>query len=182
VLKHKRRCDYRAKLDVQTLVCARGRDFPLAHLAERLRALTAVAVVSPSCSARRTTRGSQLQRAGMTGEGATRVTIEPDARATNGPAHRCRNRMPLAGVTSHNASGMVQGVQMRKDAQYRRNAEQAQREADRSTTDQERASWLKIAEGWLSMLPRRTANTAEERFDDDARTFNTGHPGSNARH
>jgi len=71
---------------------------------------------------------------------------------------------------------------MRKDVQYQRNAKQAQREANRSRTDQERASWLKIAEGWLSMLPRRTANTAEERFADDARTLNTGQPGSDARH
>ena len=31
-LKHKRRCDYRAELDMQTLVCTRGRDFPLPEL------------------------------------------------------------------------------------------------------------------------------------------------------
>ena len=28
-LKHKRRCGYRKELDVMTLVCTRGRDFPL---------------------------------------------------------------------------------------------------------------------------------------------------------
>lgn len=36
-LKHKRKCTFRAELDMQTLVCTRGRDFPLARLAERLR-------------------------------------------------------------------------------------------------------------------------------------------------
>ena len=36
-LKHKRRCGYRKELDVMTLVCTRGRDFPLIKLAERLR-------------------------------------------------------------------------------------------------------------------------------------------------
>src|SRR5215204_3000337 len=36
-LKHKRRCDYRTDLDLKTLVCTRGRDFPLARVAERLR-------------------------------------------------------------------------------------------------------------------------------------------------
>ena len=36
-LKHKRECGYRAELDIETLVCTRGRAFPLARLAERLR-------------------------------------------------------------------------------------------------------------------------------------------------
>jgi hypothetical protein len=36
-LKHKRACEYRAELDLETLVCTRGRDFPLARIAERLR-------------------------------------------------------------------------------------------------------------------------------------------------
>ena len=44
-LKHRRRCDYRADLDMQTLVCTRGRDFPLAQISERLRC--------PRCGCRR---------------------------------------------------------------------------------------------------------------------------------
>jgi hypothetical protein len=36
-LKRKRRCDYRKYLDLETLVCTRGRDFPIARVAERLR-------------------------------------------------------------------------------------------------------------------------------------------------
>jgi hypothetical protein len=36
-LKHKRECGYRTNLDMKTLVCTRGRDFPIARIAERLR-------------------------------------------------------------------------------------------------------------------------------------------------
>jgi hypothetical protein len=36
-LKHKRECGFRTDLNLQTLVCTRGRDFPLARVAERLR-------------------------------------------------------------------------------------------------------------------------------------------------
>ena len=36
-MKHKRECGYRKSLDFETLVCTRGRDFPLARIAERLR-------------------------------------------------------------------------------------------------------------------------------------------------
>jgi hypothetical protein len=36
-LKHKRSCNYRAELDMMTLVTTRGRDFPIARLAQRLR-------------------------------------------------------------------------------------------------------------------------------------------------
>src|ERR1700754_200464 len=36
-MKHRRSCDYRKYLDLETLVCTRGRDFPIARIAERLR-------------------------------------------------------------------------------------------------------------------------------------------------
>jgi hypothetical protein len=36
-LKHVRRCDSRLELDIMTLCATRGRDFPIARLAERLR-------------------------------------------------------------------------------------------------------------------------------------------------
>jgi hypothetical protein len=35
--KHKRECGYRAELDLKTLICTRGREFPLALLAGRLK-------------------------------------------------------------------------------------------------------------------------------------------------
>jgi hypothetical protein len=36
-MKHKRACAYRKYLDLETLVCTRGRDFPIARIADRLR-------------------------------------------------------------------------------------------------------------------------------------------------
>jgi hypothetical protein len=36
-LKHKRECGFRRQLDLETLVCTRGRDFPIGRLAQRLR-------------------------------------------------------------------------------------------------------------------------------------------------
>jgi hypothetical protein len=36
-MKHRRSCGYQKYLDMETLVCTRGRDFPLARIAERLR-------------------------------------------------------------------------------------------------------------------------------------------------
>ena len=44
-LKHKRECGLRLTLDLQTLVCTRGRDFPFARIADRLRC--------PRCGCRR---------------------------------------------------------------------------------------------------------------------------------
>ena len=44
-LKHKRECLWRLELDLQTLVATRGRAFPVARLAERLRC--------PRCGCRR---------------------------------------------------------------------------------------------------------------------------------
>ena|SRR5690242_4928945 len=64
-LKHTRRCHYRGSLDMETLVCTRGRDFPLARLAQRLRCPRcgcremAVAFVAPgSATAVRLSRGA----------------------------------------------------------------------------------------------------------------------------
>jgi hypothetical protein len=39
-----------------------------------------------------------------------------------------------------------------------------QKEADRARNDLDRAAWLRIAEGWLSLLKPK-ARTAEEAFD-----------------
>jgi len=47
-MKHKRACGYRKYLDLETLVCTRGRDFPIARIAERLRC--------PTCGCRQVLR------------------------------------------------------------------------------------------------------------------------------
>jgi len=53
---------------------------------------------------------------------------------------------------------------MSSDDEYRRQAAEAQHQADRARNDDDRASWLRIAQGWLSMI-RRQPPTAQEAFD-----------------
>lgn len=57
-LKHKRECGNRTELDLETLVCTRGRDFPIARLADRLRC--------PRCGSRRV--GVMFTSTGMPGQ------------------------------------------------------------------------------------------------------------------
>jgi hypothetical protein len=53
---------------------------------------------------------------------------------------------------------------MGKFEQYRRNAEEAQRQADRATSDEIRAAWLDLVQGWLALLPKRDVSR-ERAFD-----------------
>lgn len=48
--------------------------------------------------------------------------------------------------------------------EYRRHAAEAQRMAERARNDMDRASWLRVAQGWLSMV-RSRPQTAQEAFD-----------------
>ena len=41
------------------------------------------------------------------------------------------------------------------DQLYRRNAEEAQRQADQATSEEIRAAWLQVVQGWLALLPKR---------------------------
>jgi hypothetical protein len=65
--------------------------------------------------------------------------------------------------------------------EYRRYAEHAQKEADRSRNELDRASWLRVAQGWLSLL-KRPARTAQEAFDDLATDKSTGQGESKSSH
>jgi hypothetical protein len=53
---------------------------------------------------------------------------------------------------------------MSKFEQYRRNAEEAQRQADRANSDEIRAAWLQLVQGWLALLPKRDLSREQE-FD-----------------
>ena len=57
--------------------------------------------------------------------------------------------------------------------EYRRRANEAQAHADRAISDVDRASWLKVAEGWLGMIPGRH-ESAQEKFDNAAHAQGTG--------
>ena len=43
----------------------------------------------------------------------------------------------------------------REDDEYRALAAEAQREADRSTNEVERAAWLGLMQGWLGLIRKR---------------------------
>jgi hypothetical protein len=48
--------------------------------------------------------------------------------------------------------------------EYRRRAAEAQRQADRAIGEVDRASWLRIVQGWMSMV-RSRPQTVQETFD-----------------
>ena len=76
----------------------------------------------------------------------------------------------------------VLAVQMTSNDEYRKQATEAQKQADRARNDLDRESWLRVAQGWLSMI-RKPATSAQERFDaetaakrtDDSKDSDTSH-------
>jgi hypothetical protein len=70
---------------------------------------------------------------------------------------------------------------MDRDEEFRRNAAEAQRCADKAKRDEDRAAWLRVAQGWLSLLPGRRL-TAQERFDDEVTRRGTHQEDSKERH
>ena len=66
-----------------------------------------------------------------------------------------------------------------RDDKYRQYAQEAQTQADRAILERDKASWLKIAQSWLEMLPKRHRSPQEE-FDDRVRERSTGQEGSEA--
>jgi hypothetical protein len=59
------------------------------------------------------------------------------------------------------------------DDEYRRQAADAERQARSAKNDLDRASWLRIAQGWLSLL-RRRPQSDEEAFDAQTKAKGTG--------
>jgi hypothetical protein len=70
---------------------------------------------------------------------------------------------------------------MDKNDEYRKFAQQAQDLADRTKNPADKASWLKIAESWLRMLPKPRA-TKQENFDTEAQARGTGQDKSGRSH
>ena len=48
---------------------------------------------------------------------------------------------------------------------YRKNAAEAQRQADRTVSLVDREAWLRVAQGWLSLL-KKPPQTLEETFEE----------------
>ena len=47
---------------------------------------------------------------------------------------------------------MAGGLTVNRDDEFRRRAAQAQQNARQAKTDEERAIWLQLAEGWLGLV------------------------------
>lgn len=60
-----------------------------------------------------------------------------------------------------------------KDKEYRRQAGVAQTMADRAKSAFDRESWLRIAQGWMSLI-QQPNRTASDRFADQAQEKGTG--------
>ena len=61
---------------------------------------------------------------------------------------------------------------MSKFEEYRRNAEEAQRQADRANSNEIRAAWLQLVQGWLALLPKR--DLCENRLSGSVRCKDRG--------
>jgi hypothetical protein len=70
---------------------------------------------------------------------------------------------------------------MNNDEEYRRQAAEAETQARLATTDIDRAAWLRVATGWLSLLSKRPQSD-EEAFDAKAKVQATGQDGSESSH
>jgi hypothetical protein len=70
---------------------------------------------------------------------------------------------------------------MSKQDEYRQNVAEAQKEANEATTDANRAGWLEVAQGWLSML-RKRPRTELEKFDAAATAQGTRQETSERSH
>jgi hypothetical protein len=63
--------------------------------------------------------------------------------------------------------------EMDKDDEYRKQAAEAQNWADRTISAVDKASWLRIAQGWLALISR-PKQTDREAFDADTKARRTG--------
>lgn len=62
---------------------------------------------------------------------------------------------------------------MSTDEEYLRQANVAEKHASTAKLDLERESWLRIAQGWMSLI-RKRPQTAEESFDAQTKAEGTG--------
>jgi len=67
------------------------------------------------------------------------------------------------------------------DDKYRKNAEEAQRWADRASIDEDKVKWLNLGKGWLSLIRKRSP-IDRERFEEAEQTFGTKQERSEGSH
>jgi hypothetical protein len=70
---------------------------------------------------------------------------------------------------------------MRNEEEYRRQAAEAEKQARAAGSELDREQWLRIAQGWMSML-RKRPQSVEEVFDAQSKTDGTGQDDSESSH
>jgi hypothetical protein len=70
---------------------------------------------------------------------------------------------------------------MDKYDEIRKRAHEAQAMADQTRNPADKASWLRIAQSWMNMLPK-PRQSAEQRFDAQSKDKGTGQDGSRSSH
>jgi hypothetical protein len=70
---------------------------------------------------------------------------------------------------------------MNRYDEYRKRAHEAQAMADQTRNQADKAAWLRIAQGWLDMLPK-PRQSAEQRFDAQSKAKGTGQDDSESSH
>jgi hypothetical protein len=73
---------------------------------------------------------------------------------------------------------------MSNDDEYRKQANDAQGFANRAISDDDRAAWLRIAQGWLALIrkPRQSEQSASDKFDAADTKQGTHQKRSDAEH
>jgi len=71
---------------------------------------------------------------------------------------------------------------MDRDDEYRKQASDAQQMADKAKSPLDRESWLRVVQGWLSLIRGPGRRVAEQNFDDQVTDKGTGQPDSDERH
>jgi len=70
---------------------------------------------------------------------------------------------------------------MDRDDEYRKQATEAQNMADRVTSPLDKESWLRVAQGWLSLI-RKRPQTAGENFNEELEKRGTNQTDSGSSH
>ena len=69
-----------------------------------------------------------------------------------------------------------------KDDEYRKQAADAQAMADKAFSDENRESWLRIAQSWLSLIKKPKWASSEETFEQEVKATDGGQERSKESH
>jgi hypothetical protein len=85
-------------------------------------------------------------------------------------------------VTLNIEAKVFESARMADDQTYRMNAKEAELRAAATSSDVHKASWLKIAEGWMSLIRGRKPNAKETSFDAQEKARGASQTKSDSSH